>query len=307
MDQLAAQAVGRDTRLPSLEISGEPAQQAGQCDNPYSCSYTSCIAWSSATTPLPALVNPRQIFDRLFPTPAPAAKAANHRGSILDFVRTEAADLRSQLGAADQRRIDEYLTAVREVERRMDRAAAPATFPRPADKPLDYPELLRLLCDMLVLAWQSDATRVATFLFANEFSNRPYPFIDVPRGHHELSHHGNDPAKLADIATINRFHVKQFAYLLDRLRAVREGAGTLLDNCMIVYGCGNSDGDRHNHDNLPILLAGRGGNSLRTGQHFRCERELPLTNLWLSLLARMGVERKSFGDSTGRLSTLDAS
>jgi hypothetical protein len=302
MDQLAAQTAGRHTRLPSLEISGEPAQQAGQCDNPYSCAYTSCIAWSSATTPLPALASPRQLFDRIFA----ASPIGRNRASILDFVRAEATELQSQLGGSDRRRIDEYLTAVRDVERRVGQTATSSTFPRPADAPLEYPALLRLQCDLLVLAWQTDATRVATFLFANEFSNRPYPFLEVREGHHELSHHGNNPDKIVKIRTINRFHVTQFAYLLGRLRAVQEGAGTLLDHAMIAYGCGNSDGNRHNHDNLPILLAGKAGGSLRTGQHLRCERELPLTNLWLSLLNRMGVTQASFGDSTGLLSALDA-
>ena len=307
MDQLAAQVTGRETRLASLEISGEPAQQAGQCDNPYSCAYTSCIAWSSPTTPLPTISNPQQLFDRIFPTQASATDARRHRGSILDFVRIEATTLRMQLGGADRRRIDEYLTAVRDVEMRMGRTVSTLpNFPRPTDAPLDYPALLRLLCDLLVLAWQTDTTRVATFLFANEFSNRPYPFLDVRGGHHDLSHHGNDPVKLAKIRTINRFHVTQFASLLSRLRNVREGDRTLLDNCMIVYGCGNSDGNRHNHDNLPILVAGKGGNSLRTGHHLRFERELPLTNLWLTLLGLMGVTRQSFGDSTGPLSALIA-
>jgi hypothetical protein len=296
--------------LPSLEISGEPAQQAGQCDNPYSCAYTSCIAWSSPTTPLPAIANPRQLFDRIFPTPAAGARPASARDSILDFVRAEASELRGRLGGADRRRIDEYLAAVRDVETRLNRPVAAegtvAIPSRPAEEPLEYPALLRLLCDLLVLAWQTDTTRVATFLFANEFSNRPYPFLEVRDGHHDLSHHGNNADKIARICTINRFHVAQFAYLLGRLRSIHEGDGTLLDNCMIAYGCGNSDGNRHAHDNLPILLAGRAGGSLRTGEHLRFERELPLTNLWLSLLNRMGVARTSFGDSTGTLSALDA-
>ncbi len=314
-DQLAARAVGSETRLPSLELGCEPGAQSGRCDTPYSCAYTSNLAWRSETSPAPPDVNPRSVFERLFGSgnAREAARSqalrARHRKSILDFVRGDALRLRDRLGAADRRKLDEYLTAVREVEVRLGRTEragrdAPA-LPRPTGMPSDYREHLRLMCDLLVLAFQTDRTRVATLIFANEFSNRPYPFLGVRDGHHDLSHHGNDRAKQAKLRQINRFHVSQLAYLLGRLKAVPEGAGTLLDNCMVAYGCGNSDGNRHNHDNLPILLAGRGGGTLRPGRHLRYRGDVPLTNLWLALLDRMGAKVRTLGDSTGQLPSLD--
>jgi len=309
-DQVAAARIGRGTRFPSLQIGCETAPQAGQCDNPYSCVYTSCISWSSPTTPLPAASNPRALFDRLFPVEMHGASRVplqQNRLSILDFVREEAAQLRPQLGMADRRRIDEYLTSVREVELaiRLLPSGSTEAMSRPPEPPPDQRARIRLMCDLLVLAWQTDSTRIATLLFANEFSNRPYPFLEVRDGHHDLSHHGNDPEKFAKLRIINRFHVEQLAYLLGRLQMVREGEGTLLDHSILAYGCGNSDGNRHNHDNLPVLLAGRGAGSLRPGRHVRLARELPLSNLWVSLLERMGAQVDSFGDSTGTLPGLD--
>ena len=309
VDQLAAQRIGQGTRLPSLQIGCEPAQQAGQCDNPYACAYTSCISWSSPTTPLPALSSPRELFDRLFPVEMPNVgrrPLAENRRSILDFVREDAAQLQSQVGSADRRRIDEYLTSVREVERRLDHGAGPAvTASRPAETHADQRAVIRLMCDLLVLAWQTDSTRIATLLFANEFSNRPYPFIGVRDGHHDISHHGNREDNFAKLRLINRFHVEQFAYLLGRLRATREGDSNLLERSLLVYGSGNSDGNRHNHDNLPILLAGRGNGRLRPGRHVRLPAEQPLANLWVSLLDKMGAPVESFGDSTGPLNGLE--
>ncbi len=257
-DQVVARAVGRNTRLPSLELGCEPGAQSGRCDAPYSCAYTSNLSWRSESTPMPPEVNPRAVFDRLFgggdrdEAARGRALRARYRRSVLDFVRDDAARLHSQLGGSDRRRLDQYLTAVREVETRLGGAdqAAP-DYPRPAGVPADYPAHVRLMCDLLALAFQTDTTRVSTLIFANEFSNRAYPFLDVRDGHHDLSHHQNRPERTAKLRTINRFHVSQFAYLLGRLRAVREGDATLLDNCLVAYGCGNSDGDRHNHDNLP--------------------------------------------------------
>jgi hypothetical protein len=314
-DQLAARAAGRYTRLPSLEIGCEPATPVGHCDDPYSCAYTSTISWKGEASPLPHTVNPREVFDRLFAgqdaneTRQNRAARAASRKSILDYVREDATALRTTLGGADQRKIDEYLTSIREVETHIERMQAPAALPtlaRPDAAPASYPEHLRTLCDLLVLAFQADVTRVATFLFANEFSNRPYPCIDIHEGHHDLSHHENKPEKLAKISVINRFHVGQFASLLGKLKAVREGEGTLLDHCVIAYGCGNSDGNRHNHDNLPILLAGGGGAGVKTGRHIRYPDGTPLMNLWLSMLDRVGAPADALGDSTGRLKLLDS-
>jgi hypothetical protein len=311
VDQVAAARLSDQTRLPSLEIGCDPSAMAGNCDSGYSCVYSSTIAWRSATTPVPKLNNPRLIFERLFSTgnDADRARRERNRRSILDFVREDANSLQPRLGAGDQRRLDEYLTAIRDIEQRIDRAARLPEPPRPsmaqpAGIPNNYQEHIRLLADLLVLAFQADITRVCTFVHANEGSNKAYPFIQVSEGHHDLSHHGNDRAKMAKIAQINRFHVTQFAYLIDRLKNIREGDGTLLDNCMLAYGSGNSDGNRHNHDDLPILLVGRGSGTVRTGRHIRYANNTPLNNLWLSMLDRIGTSVDALGDSTGRLANL---
>jgi hypothetical protein len=308
VDQVAASRLGDRTRLPSLEIGCEQGAMAGNCDSGYSCVYSSTISWRSATQPLPKEVNPKLVFERLFGSGPDAARAKRdaRRKSILDFVREDARGLEVRLGPSDRRKLDEYFGAVRDVERRIERAAKlpPVKAPdyrRPAGVPGSYEEHLRLLCDLLVLAFQADVTRVCTFVFANEGSNRPYPFIGVREGHHDLSHHGNDPKKKAKIRDINTFHVSQLAYLLKKLKSIPEGDGTLLDHCMIVYGSGNSDGNRHNHDDLPVLLAGKGCGTIRTGRHVRYARETPLNNLWLALLDRMSVKVTALGDSTGSL------
>ncbi len=314
VDQVAASRVGNDTRLPSLEIGCEAGAMAGNCDSGYSCVYSSAISWRSATQPLPKEVNPKLVFDRLFGAgkDSDRAKRDARRKSVLDFVREDAGDLRSRLGATDQRKLDEYFTAVRDIEVRIERAEKmPAVklpdVTRPTGVPAKFDEHLRLLCDLMVLAFQTDVTRVCTFVLCNEGSNRPYGFIGVPEGHHDLSHHGRDPKKQAKIRQINTFHITQFAYLLTKLKAIKEGDGTLLDHCMIAYGSANSDGDRHNHDDLPILVAGRGSGTLKTGRHLRLPREkdTPLNNLWLSLLDRMSIQVDHLGDATGRLSGLE--
>jgi hypothetical protein len=311
-DQVAARAAGRATRFPSLEIGCEGGRQAGNCDSGYSCAYSSNLSWRSDTTPNPKEVNPRLVFERLF-AGADRREAAGSRErrarynlSILDFVTEDANRLQGRLGANDRRRLDEYLTSVREIETRLTPAdrRGPAGLARPAGVPGDYGAHIRLMGDLLAVAFQGDLTRVATFVFANEGSNRSYRPIDIPDGHHDLSHHQGRREKQAKLGRINRFHIEQLTHLLRRLRSVREGSGTLLDNCMIVYGSGNGDGNRHNHDDLPILLAGRGGGTIRAGRHLRYPRETPLTNLFLSLLDRQGVRVPSLGDSTGRLGGL---
>jgi Protein of unknown function (DUF1552) len=311
VDQVAASRIGDQTRLSSLEIGCDPSALAGNCDSGYSCAYSSTISWRSATTPVPKLNNPRLIFERLFSTGTDADRARRERNrrSILDFVREDAAALQPNLGAHDRRRLDEYLASIRDIEQRIERAARLPEPPRPtmaqpAGIPSNHQEHIRLLCDLLVLAFQADITRVSTLVFANEGSNRPYPFIEVREGHHDLSHHANDAAKLRKIAMINRFHVTQFAYLLDRMKNLREGDGAMLDNCMIAYGSGNSDGNRHNHDDLPILLAGRGCGTIRAGRHIRYANNTPLNNLWLSMLDRIGSSVDRLGDSSGRLANL---
>ncbi len=311
VDQVAAGRIGDATRLPSLEIGGEAGAMAGNCDSGYSCVYSSTMSWRSATQPLPKEVNPKLVFERLFGSGGAAERARRdaRRKSVLDFVREDSADLKGRLGATDQRKLDEYFSALRDVEVRIAKAQKlpPVKAPdmkAPTAIPAKYEEHLQLLSDLLVLAFQADVTRVCTFVFANEGSNKPYPFAGVSEGHHDLSHHGNDAKKKAKIRDINTFHVKQLAYLLNKLKATKEGNGTLLDNCMIAYGSGNSDGNAHNHEDLPILLAGGGCGTLKQGRHVRYAKETPVNNLWLSMLDRMYVMLASLGDSTGTLQNL---
>jgi hypothetical protein len=312
VDQVAAAAIGERTRLSSLEIGCEQGSMAGNCDSGYSCVYSSTMSWRSATQPVPKEVNPKLVFERIFGAGSAAERAERDRlrKSVIDFVREDFRSLQGKLGRQDQNKLDEYLSAIRDLEVRIGRAASfesprpPDGFSVPAELPSDYETHIRLMCDLLVLAFQTDSTRVATFVLANEGSNRPYPFIEVREGHHDLSHHGNNAEKQEKIARINRFHLKQFAYLLDRLSSVREGDGSLLDHSMIALGSGNSDGNRHNHDDLPIVLAGRGNGTLSPGRHLVIPGETPLNNLWLGLLNRMDVRTAQLGDSTGELAGL---
>jgi hypothetical protein len=315
VDQYAAEQVGKATRFASLEVGCEGGKNAGNCDSGYSCAYSSNLAWRTESTPVSKEIDPRLVFERLFAVPGARgdeeqSRRERNNKSILDFVAEDANSLKAKLGAADNRKLDEYLTGVREIERRIQKAqpvveVGQSKMARPTGIPQDYKEHLRLMDDILALAFQADLTRIATFVFANDGSNRSYRPIDVPEGHHDLSHHGGDKTKLEKIRTINRFHVEQLAYFLERLKSVPEGDGTLLDNSMIVYGGGIGDGNRHNHDNLPILLAGKGGGTLKPGRHVRYPKETPLMNLYLSMLDRMGAPAESFGDSTGRLKGLD--
>ncbi|OJW13701.1 MAG: hypothetical protein BGO49_29685 [Planctomycetales bacterium 71-10] len=315
VDQVAARHLGAATRIPSLELGVERGGQSGNCDSGYSCAYSSNISWRTPTTPSAKEINPRLVFDRLFGGLSATGSADERRRrslyerSILDFVLEDAQSLRNRIGQSDRRKLDEYLTAVREIENRVARAdedaprTADVATPRPSGVPKDYAEHVRLMFDLLVLAFQTDTTRIATFMFANEGSTRPYPFLDVPEGHHDLSHHGGDPNKHEKIRKINRFHVEEFARMLRLLKESKEGERSILDNSMIVYGSGISDGDRHNHDDLPVLMVGKGGGSIETGRHVACSPQ-PLNNLYLSMLDRMDVPCDRLGDSTGRLEKL---
>lgn len=315
VDQLAARAIGGATRFASLELGCEGGRNAGECDHGYSCAYQSNLSWSSDSSPVAKEINPRLVFDRLFGAPAAPgtqsdpARLDRRRKSVLDFVSDDVRQLEAKLGAADRRKLDEYLTGIRAIEHRLERArpsidAAGTKLRRPLGIPADYREHLRLMADLLVLAFQTDSTRIATLVFGNDGSNRSYSTIGVPDGHHDLSHHGGDPERQKRIAAINRFHVEQLAYLLERLKSIREGPGRLLDHCLIVYGSGISDGNAHGHDNLPILVAGRANGTVKPGRHIRYPRETPLTNLHVSVLDRLGVTVPRFGDSTGRLTEL---
>ena len=311
VDQLAAAKVGRYTRLPSLELSCDKGQQAGACDSGYSCAYQFNLAWKTETTPLPPEVDPRLVFERLFSNGEPGETAQRralrqqNQKSVLDFVLEDARQLQAGLGRTDRRKIDEYMTAVREIEQRIERmerdATAPPEHAKPSAIPRDYADHIRVMLELLALAFQTDTTRVGTFMVAHDGSNRSYPFVGVSDGHHDLSHHGGSAEKKRKLATINRFHVTQFAHFLGRLKSIREGEGTLLDQCQIVYGSGISDGDAHAHYDLPVLLAGKGGGTLRPGRHVRYPGDTPMTNLYLALLERMGVPTERLGDSTGLL------
>lgn len=312
VDQVAASRVGDQTRLASLEIGCEAGAMAGNCDSGYSCVYSSTMAWRSATQPLPKEVNPKLVFERLFGAGAGAdrAKRDQLRRSILDFVRDDTRDLTGKLGKNDQRKLDEYFSSIRDIEQRIVRAASlpevkTPDFPVPAGIPGEYQEHVRLMCDLMVLAFQTDLTRICSFVLVNEGSNKAYPFIGVPEGHHDLSHHGNDAKKKEKIRDINKFHVTQLSYLLQKLKSIPEGDGTLLDHCMVAYGSANSDGNAHNHDDLPVLLAGRGGKTIQSGRHIRYPKETPISNLWLSMLERMDVKVPFLGDSTGALAGLN--
>ena len=317
VDQAAAQAVGRATKFASIELGCERGRGAGNCDSGYSCAYSSNIAWAGESTPVGKETNPRAVFERLFGGDSPAqvekgyARRQAMKKSVLDFITEDTRRLQKQLGGNDQQKLEEYLNGVREIERRLesnDKIAASNEefeYNGPDGEPKDYREHLRLMADMMVLAFQSDTTRIATYMFANAGSNRNYRNIEVPDGHHDLSHHGGNAEKLAKIRKINRFHVEQLAYLLGRLKSIREGESTLLDNSMIVYGSGLSDGNRHNNENLPVLMAGSGRGSITTGRHLRFPEETPMCNLFMSMLDRMGAPVDFIGDSTGKLHGLE--
>lgn len=315
IDQLAARKTGDVTRFPSLELGCVPSKYSGDCDSGYSCVYTTHISWRTETAPLPKEVNPRTVFDRLFSNRISSdvgksrAIRDRERKSILDFVTVDAEALNRRLGSTDQRKLDEYLYSIREIERRVESSekqsasAMSVNYPGPADFPEDSDEHLRLMLDMLVLAFQTDSTRIASLMIGNGSDNRSFPQLGISEGHHTLSHHLGDQKKHAKLSRINRHYVTQLGYFLRKLRSIREGEGTLLDNSMIVYGCAFGDGNAHDYKDLPILVAGRGGGTIGTGRHVKYEENTPLTNLYLTMLDGVGVGAsvERFGDSTGRL------
>jgi hypothetical protein len=310
-DQVAAEAIGRQTRLASLELGLEDHRIVGLCDGNYSCAYTSCISWRTPTTPLPPVPNPKHVFERLFGTgeakldPAAAARKARYRQSILDGAVEETRDLKANLGPADQRKLDEYLTSIREVERGIQLAQrdGPAQPPstKPPGIPADPTEHARLMFELLALAFQADMTRVATMMIGRESSIRSYDHLGLPESHHQLSHHKNDPATLAKLVKIQTYHMELFAKFVAKLKSIQDGDATLLDRCMILYGAGIADSNRHTHDKLPVLVVGTGNGSLKTGQHIVCGKDTPVTNLLLAMLDRVDVRPGRLGDSTGPL------
>lgn len=313
-DQLAARQLGDRTRLPSLELAVEKYRGAGNCDSGYSCVYEHTLSWRDATTPLPPEANPRQVFDRLFADKPndPAAVARNElRASVLDAVLDDAKDLNRRLGGSDKKKLDQYLSSVRELEKRVTKAdpLTPMVLPddvsRPAGVPADLTEHIRLLCDLMVLAFQTDTTRISTFMLGREGSEQKYRTVGVTEGHHTISHHMNRPDNLDKLKLINTYLVSQLAYLTGKLKAVKEGDGTLLDHCMIAFGSAIADPNRHAHEDLPLLLVGRGGGTIKTGRHVRYKRDTPLNNLWLAMLGRAGAKADTLGDSTGVLDGLE--
>lgn len=317
VDQAIAQAVGSKTRFASLELGLEDSAQAGSCDSGYSCAYSSNLAWRNSTSPLPKEMDPSAVFDRLFSSGDSDSDKKAHgfqksrRKSVLDFALEDAKQLHGKLGVADRRKLDEYTYAVRDIEKRLIDSARLQVgrdgipkYPRPGGVPRELDEHCRLMLDMLALSLQTDSTRVASFMFANEGSNRSHPDLGAPEGHHELSHHGESAEKQEKIAKINRYYVQKLAYFLDALASIREGERTLLENSLIVYGSGISDGDRHNHDELPIVMAGSGGGRVRTGQHIEYQRQTPLCDLYLWMMQQFGIRADSFGDSSGVLPQL---
>jgi hypothetical protein len=316
IDQVLAREVGHLTRFPSLELTCETERPSGICDSGYSCAYQFNLSWSSPTTPMTAESNPRQVFERLFGAGPPGQRAESLRRrrleqrSILDFVMQDARAMQRRLNPGDQAKLDQYLTGVRALEVRIHSAEKlgdpkdPMT-PTPAGVPATYGEHLDIMFDILTLAFQTDSTRVATLLLAHDGSNRSFSDIGIPEGHHDLSHHFNNEEKIRKVAEIDQWYVKQFASFLRKLEQTRDTDGqSLLHNSMIVYGSGNADGNRHSHDNLPIILAGAGGGTLTPGRHIR-HPSVPASNLFLSLADRMGLENlPRFGESTGRLSNV---
>ena len=313
-DQIAAQEIGSATRFPSLQLGLENNRTVGECDVGYSCAYMN-LSWRGPQSPLPAESNPRVVFERLFGSQDPnldattRARRQHSRISILDLVREDAQSLTKTLGAGDRHKMDEYLYSIREVEKRIGDAGSEEHhvdpgMEKPSGVPASFAEYAKLMFDLEYIAFRTDLTRVATMMMGRETSTRTFNEIGVPDPHHQLTHHRNNPEWTAKVAKIDRFHVELFAHFLERLRTTPDGDGSLLDHSMIVYGSGLSDGNRHSHENLPILVAGGGGSILKTGRHLSYPAGTPVTNLFLTLLDRLGVRPEKIGDSTGKLDHL---
>jgi len=312
VDQIAAQQIGRHTPIPSLELGTDLIAQVGNCDNGYACAYQNNLSWSSSNTPLPTEADPRIVFERLFGdggTSSQRRAELRKNNSILDWMRDDLARLQRELGAGDRTRVDQYLDSVREVERRIQSAERQADTSidveasRPASVPASWEDHVKLMFDLQVLALRSDQTRIITFQLARETSTRSYPQIGVPEPHHPISHHTNDPEKLAKLAKINAYHVSLFSYFIDKLHATPDGQGTLLDHSLVMLGSGMGNPDVHDHTNLPIVVAG-GAGSVKGGRHIRYAQPTPLANLHMTLLDKVGVPVERFADSTGPLTEL---
>lgn len=313
IDQVAANAIGTQTRLPSLELSADGVRKSGACDSGYSCAYQFNLSWRSENQPMTPESNPRAVFERLFGAGDSKERADSlgrryaAKKSMLDFIEHDAKALHRRLGRSDQQKLDEYLTGVREIEKQIEKTEAMGLPPDPGQaapkgNPGSYEEHLRLLMDMMVLAFKTDSTRVSTLMLAHDGSNRSFKEIGVSDGHHNISHHQRKKDNLEKIARIDLFYMQQLAYFLERLKTTEDVDGkSLLHNSMIVYGGCIADGDRHNHDDLPIVLAGNAGGAFKPGRHVELGENVPLANLYLRMLEEMGVNEKRFGDSSGVL------
>ncbi len=315
VDQVAANAIGGETRFASLEFGIEPGRLAGNCDSGYSCAYSNSVSWRGEKTPNPPEIDPSQVFDRMFGesgelvSESELARRRARQRSVLDHVLSDAQRLRSSVGPADRQKLDEYFTSVRDVEQRIAASEGLPSVPgaamdRPQGIPANYAEHARLMFDLTALAFQTNMTRVATFMMGREGSNLTYPDIQVNRAHHGMTHHRGDPDKIEDITKVNVHHAEQFAYFVNKLASIEDGDGRLLDNAMVVYGSGIGDGNRHTHHDLPVVVAGGGGGTLHPGRHVRYPLETPMNNLYLSLLDRVGVHAETLGDGTGELDQL---
>jgi hypothetical protein len=311
-DQIAARTLGKDSLLPSLELSLEDRNVAPLCDEGYTCAYSNTLSWSSPTTPLPMENDPRLVFERLFGeegNPKERAIRIQEDRSILDSVTGAMARLKRNLGAGDQRKVDQYFSSIREVESRLQHVekqnaelpTAATSMTRPNGVPEKFEDYIHLMFDLQVLAFQGDITRVTTLMFGREMAVRSYPQIGIPDSHHSLSHHDDNPAKLAKLAKIDAYHVQQVAYFLGRLRDARDGEKSLLDNSIVMYGGGIGNGNLHNHERLPVFLAGGGTGKLQGGRHLDFKNDTPVSNLLRSVLDKVGVQTESLGDSTSML------
>jgi len=314
VDQIAAQHLAGQTRFSSLEFGCDDSRTVGNCDSGYSCAYTNSLAWRGPATPMPPETNPRLVFERLFgdiDTSVPAETRARrlvHRRSILDLVTQRTAQLMADVGPSDRRKLDEYLSSIREIERRIERAEKDLTgltpeIDKPTGVPVLYADYVNLMFDLQIVAFQTDSTRVVTMMMGREGSMRTYPEIGVPDPHHPLTHHRNNPEWIEKVTTVNTMHAELFAGFVRKMKATPDGDGSLLDHTMIVYGSGLSDGNKHTHDDLPVVLVGRGG-GLRLGRHIVYPKDTPMTNLYLTLLDRVGVRAEQIGDSTGAIEHL---
>jgi hypothetical protein len=314
VDQIAAQHLAGSSRFPSIELGCDDSRTVGNCDSGYSCAYTNSLAWRGPATPMPPETNPRLVFERLFgdldPSVPPETRARRllYRRSILDLVRERASALMGDLGPSDRRKLDEYLSSIREIEQRIEKAERDLTgitpgIDRPTGVPAQYADYVNLMFDLQIVAFQTDSTRVVTMMMGREGSLRTYPEIGVPDPHHPLTHHRGNPEWIEKVTKVNALHMELFAGFVKKLKATPDGDGTLLDHAIVVYGSGLSDGNRHTHDDLPVLIAGHGGD-LRMGRHVTYAKDTPMTNLYVTLLDRMGVHTESLGDSTGELEQL---